>query len=45
MSRVANNLTGLIGKTPLLRLNGYAAEEESKPTLSQSWSIIIRRGA
>ncbi|MDR1892533.1 MAG: cysteine synthase A [Oscillospiraceae bacterium] len=27
MSRVANNLTELIGKTPLLGLNGYAAKE------------------
>jgi cysteine synthase A len=33
MSRVANNLTELIGKTPLLRLNGYAAKEGIKANL------------
>lgn len=26
MSRVANNLTGLIGKTPLMKLNGIVAK-------------------
>ncbi|MCL2079808.1 MAG: cysteine synthase A [Oscillospiraceae bacterium] len=33
MSRVANNLTELIGKTPLLGLNGYAAKEGIKASL------------
>ncbi|MEL7623933.1 MAG: cysteine synthase A [Clostridiales bacterium] len=33
MSRVANNLTDLIGKTPLLKLNGYSAQQEITASL------------
>ena len=33
MSRIANSLTELIGKTPLLQLNGYAKEHELGATI------------
>lgn len=33
MSRIANNLTDLIGKTPLLKLNGYSAQQEITASL------------
>ena len=33
MPRIANNLTELIGNTPLLKLNGYAAKEGLKASL------------
>lgn len=33
MSGIANNLTDLIGKTPLLKLNGYSAKQEITTSL------------
>jgi hypothetical protein len=40
MSNIADSLTGLVGNTPLLALNKYAAKKMRKQPLSPRSSIL-----
>ena len=41
MAKIYQNLTDLIGRTPLLQLNNYGAVKALQLRLSQSWNTSI----